>query len=136
MRRRRIKREVDLDSLPMLRDTKHPDRLLELDDETIIVIEETRRPEPDDLHKLLSLPETLKEDWTPITATGSGSGKGRGTGTGRPKSLICIVHHTRSDTLFYTILRSKSLRAKFRRYGAEISAVKCAKELRNKLSIK
>jgi len=122
-RRRRVEREINLDNIATFRDTKHPDRILELDDGSVIVIEETRRPRPEDIDKLLSLLETVGGDWSSLL------------GYKRPTSIICVVHHTRSDTAFYIHMRSKGIHRAFQRYRARIIAVECNRELRNKSHI-
>jgi len=118
-------RKIELDELEALKGIKHPDVLLVLDDGAVIVVEETKRPRSEDIDKLLSLLEFLRDDWTPLL------------GHRKPSAITCVVHHTKSDVAFYIRIRAKDVHKAFRRHGAGVRAVRCRRlsELEQRLRI-
>ena len=121
--RRKILREIDLDEVGELREVKRPDRVLVLDDGSVVVVEETGRPRPEDVEKHLSLLDALGGDWSKLI------------GRERPRSVTCVIHHRRGDAVFYARMRSREVLKKFRRRGARVVAVECEREFREKLGL-
>ncbi len=78
MARRRV-RTIDLDEIPELKGRKRADVLIEYDDGTFVIIEETKIPKKKDVDKLI---ETLKFF----------------RGQGRTSKALCLLHFRRKES--------------------------------------
>ena len=120
-RRRRVLRKVSLDQVPELEQEQRPDYVLLLDDGEVVVVEETGRPEPRDLDRLVQAVLMLKRGVLRLHQ-------------GRASAITGVVHYRRRDTVFGRHL-SNLQRTFWEKHHILLLGVFCRRELEQRLRI-
>jgi len=114
--------KLSFDDIPELAQLPRPDYLLVLDDGEVVVVEETGRPKPEDLERVIEAVVGLKrgELNLPIETT--------------PPRITGVVHFRRRDLTFGKHLSGEQKRLRDK-HGIILLGVSCDRELRQRLRV-
>ena len=119
--RRRVVKQVDLNSISALSQRQKPDFVLLLEDGEVLVVEETGRPELKGLNRLEAfLRWARRGGWGHLLAF-------------RPELVMCVVHYRKRDLAFARMAEHKA-RA-LAKLGGKLKLVSCEREFKERLGV-